>query len=94
MTAPTSDEPLDALVLRVCGEVLGADRDDCDAGFFDLGGDSLLAVEVLGRLDRLSVQTSIVDLYTSASLVQFAASCRRGPRGPRPTHPAPATAPQ
>ncbi len=76
--------PAEAAVARVFAQALGRERVGVGDDFFDLGGDSLSAVEVLVAIsDRFGVELSAADLLeasTPAALVGRAAL--RGPVEP------------
>jgi acyl transferase domain-containing protein/acyl carrier protein len=60
--APRSDR--EQTLVAVCGEVLGIEAIGIDDNFFDLGGDSLLAVQATARLKQaLGVEVPAATLY-------------------------------
>ena len=60
--APRSDR--ERALVTVCGEVLGIEAIGIDDNFFDLGGDSLLAVQATARLkETLGVEVPAATLY-------------------------------
>lgn len=61
-----------AAVLGVAAEVLGVDPVDPDQDFFALGGDSLLAVELVVRLADLGLTAELRDIFVAESLGQLA----------------------
>ena len=70
--------PIDAsatrTVSRIMCSVLGVSSMDADTGFFDAGGDSLLASRLLVRLeDEFGKTLSIVDLFRASSANAIAA---------------------
>ena len=66
---------LEEKIARIWAEVLGVERVGVDDNFFDLGGHSLLVVQVHSRLrEAFGVEVSIVELFknpTVGSLAQF-----------------------
>jgi hypothetical protein len=68
-----ADVDLVARVLSSCAEVLGPGEPDWQASFFELGGNSLLAMQLLARVRNvLGQEPSLVTLYQAASLAEFA----------------------
>ena len=71
-----SREPRTAAEEIVCGlfaEVLGLERVGADDSFFELGGDSLLAMRVISRVRAvLDAELGIGDLFTAASPAELA----------------------
>jgi len=60
-------------VAEVWAEVLELDEVPDDAGFFEMGGHSLLAIRVMARLrDRLGVDLALIELFTNPTLEAFA----------------------
>lgn len=60
-------------IAKAWQEVLGRDDIDCDRTFFDLGGNSLLLVEVHERLGRvLAVPPTIADLFQFPTIAALA----------------------
>ncbi|OKI60848.1 non-ribosomal peptide synthetase [Micromonospora sp. CB01531] len=71
--APRTD--LEATVCRVWAEQLGADEIGVTGNFFHLGGDSLLATRVVGRLRReLGIRLSVRTLFDHPTAEAFAAA--------------------
>lgn len=69
--------PLERQIARLWGEVLGIDHVGRDDNFFDLGGTSLLVVEVRDQLARrLDVDIDLVDIYRSPTVRALAAGIR------------------
>ncbi|WP_411130313.1 non-ribosomal peptide synthase/polyketide synthase [Streptomyces sp. x-19] len=68
-TAPRT--PSEALVAEVFGAVLGLDRVGALDDFFELGGDSILSIQVVSRLRRAGAEISVRQLFdhpTAAAL--------------------------
>ena len=65
--APSSD--LERDVARVWREVLGVESVGVDDNFFDLGGDSLVAIQAMAQLKReLGMDIPVVSLYEGVSI--------------------------
>jgi acyl carrier protein len=79
--SPADGVPEDAVsdaVLTVWREVLGSARIDADDDFFELGGDSLLAMRVVSRLKRhFDTPLSPTDLFEHSSAATLAARLRQ-----------------
>lgn len=72
MTALAQDQ-VRQRVLDICACVFEVDVVPEHLGFFDVGGDSLLAMKVLGRVgDAVGAELSLMTLYESNSLAEFA----------------------
>jgi amino acid adenylation domain-containing protein len=67
--AQNPEEPLIETLIPLWSDVLERDVIDPDANFFDLGGDSLLATQLVSRLrTRLGVELPISDLFESPTV--------------------------
>ncbi|HEX8337891.1 MAG TPA: amino acid adenylation domain-containing protein, partial [Pyrinomonadaceae bacterium] len=86
-TAPAAnyEEPrgeLEAELARVWAAVLGADRVGAYDNFFDLGGHSLLVVEVQRRLrEELGREVSVVEMFQFPTVSALARRLREGAGG-------------
>jgi acyl carrier protein len=73
--------PLESLIAGVCSEVLGIDEVPRDVSFFDLGGNSLLATQVVTLLqDVLPVELGlrkVLEGPTVARIAEFVEEERR-----------------
>lgn len=59
-------------VADVWGELLGYDQLAADAGFYELGGDSIIALKIVNRLSELAgVRLQVADLLSHADLPTF-----------------------
>ncbi|MFE2188759.1 amino acid adenylation domain-containing protein, partial [Streptomyces sp. NPDC059455] len=60
--------PVEEIVAGVFGEVLGLDWVDAEASFFELGGDSLLAMRLIARIRAvLGAELTIGELFAASS---------------------------
>ncbi|OPF71045.1 non-ribosomal peptide synthetase, partial [Streptomyces antioxidans] len=60
--------PVEEIIAGVFGEVLGLDWVDTEASFFELGGDSLLAMRLIARIRAvLGAELTIGELFAAAS---------------------------
>ncbi|MFF2886822.1 amino acid adenylation domain-containing protein [Paenibacillus sp. NPDC057967] len=61
-------------VADVWGDLLGYAEMPADAGFYDLGGDSIIALKIVNRISELaSVRIQVVDLLAHSDLPAFTA---------------------
>ena len=60
--------------------LLGIDRIGRHDNFFELGGHSLIAVTMIERMRKLGLRTDVRALFTSQTLMDFAASLDHAPR--------------
>src|SRR4029079_19212987 len=66
--AMSDDDALTAAVARLMAEVLAVPEVEPDVAFFDAGGDSLLAAQLLVRIESdLGKRLSMVDLFNRPS---------------------------
>ncbi|MET9959164.1 amino acid adenylation domain-containing protein [Streptomyces sp. NPDC006326] len=56
----------------IWAEVLGTERISSTANFFDLGGDSILALRVIGRARSAGLGLSVADLFRARTLADLA----------------------
>jgi amino acid adenylation domain-containing protein len=71
-------DEMEILLAAIWTEVLKLERVGRHDNFFDLGGHSLLVVQVITRLRRaVSVEVSIADLFANPVLADFARSLKR-----------------
>jgi amino acid adenylation domain-containing protein len=64
----------------IWGQVLGAEAVSATANFFDLGGDSMLALRVIGLARSAGLALSVADLFRARTLADLAQLA--GDRGP------------
>ncbi|MGW1620940.1 amino acid adenylation domain-containing protein [Streptomyces sp. NPDC002172] len=57
-------------------DVLGADRVSADDSFFDLGGDSVSALQLVSRAHRAGLDLAIADVFAHATVAGLAAVAR------------------
>ncbi|URN14123.1 phosphopantetheine-binding protein [Streptomyces radiopugnans] len=73
---------------RIWAEVLGVERVGRTAGFFDLGGDSILALRVIGLARSAGLALTVADLFRARTLADLARRVSRGAdRAPAPVEP-------
>ncbi|MFP5286408.1 MAG: AMP-binding protein, partial [Thermoanaerobaculia bacterium] len=81
IVAPRS--PLEALIIAIWIETLGVDRVGVEDDFFQLGGHSLIAIQMLSRLrDRAGIDLSVSRFFNVPTPALLAAEVRR--RAPDP----------
>ncbi|SEQ12294.1 non-ribosomal peptide synthetase [Streptomyces radiopugnans] len=72
---------------RIWAEVLGVERVGRTAGFFDLGGDSILALRVIGLARSAGLALTVADLFRARTLADLARRAGRAGRAPAPVEP-------
>ncbi|GAB7186996.1 SDR family NAD(P)-dependent oxidoreductase [Kitasatospora sp. Ki12] len=93
---PAGPEELEERIAAVWSRLLGVPDIGPEDSLFELGGDSLLIVQITGELQRLGLAVSPGDLFAHPTVGQLAARLRadREPAaGPAPDTTAPPTAP-
>ncbi|WNG57427.1 amino acid adenylation domain-containing protein [Archangium gephyra] len=76
--------PMEVLVAGVWSAVLGHEHIGVEQGFFDLGGHSLMATQVVARLrDALGVEVPLRALFEAPTLSRFSARVEELSRGLR-----------
>ncbi|WP_327361331.1 non-ribosomal peptide synthetase [Streptomyces sp. NBC_01296] len=85
---PPAGATEEALV-RIWSDVLGAERISRTANFFDLGGDSMLALRVIGQARSAGLGLSVPDLFRARTLGDLAALATEAAddTGPAPVEP-------
>ncbi len=89
---PPRDPLEQALAAHWCA-VLGRESIDVQDGFFALGGDSILALQIVARAQRDGLPLQTADLFEYATIAELAAALRERPgsgrvaSGPRPPGP-------
>ncbi len=80
---------LEVALAGIWGDVLGADGVAADDDFFDLGGNSLVAVQLIARVRKqLGVKLPIRALFEAPTVAGMAAQVEQAQAGPEPTEPA------
>ena len=87
--APRSDA--EALLAAIWAEVLDIERAGTADNFFDLGGDSILALRVIGLSAAAGLSLTVADLFRARTLGDLAAAAKSKDDGA--AEPAPPTAP-
>ncbi|MFG2061020.1 non-ribosomal peptide synthetase [Micromonospora sp. NPDC048871] len=84
---PEVDDPVLQQVRVIWREVLGRPGVSPGDNFIDLGGNSILAVQVMSRLQQqLSVEVEAADVLLADSMADLARSLRSGARTPLTSH--------
>lgn len=67
-----SDQVMALAVARVWREVLGMQNAGPHDGFFDLGGDSLVATKLVARLRKeLGIQVSLLTIFENPTIAEL-----------------------
>ncbi|AGM07125.1 non-ribosomal peptide synthetase [Amycolatopsis keratiniphila] len=82
-TGPAPRTPAERRVAALFAEVLDIGRVGADDDFFDLGGDSILALRVAGRAAETGLRISVHDLYRHRTVAALAGAAPET-GGPRP----------
>ncbi|MEU5713241.1 amino acid adenylation domain-containing protein [Streptomyces flaveolus] len=64
------------ILCALFAEVLGLEQADPDAGFFELGGDSILAIQLVGRARRAGLEFTARDVFAHRSAARLAVVAR------------------
>ncbi|MGW7573424.1 non-ribosomal peptide synthase/polyketide synthase [Streptomyces sp. NPDC054765] len=75
--APRTDTERE--IARIWADVLGLDTVGADDNFFDLGGDSILSMQVVSRLRRAGLHLATKDLFTHQTVAALATVVTPGP---------------
>ncbi|CAM4193027.1 Dimodular nonribosomal peptide synthase [Mycobacterium basiliense] len=79
---------VEEIVAGIYGHVLGVERVGIDQSFFDLGGDSLLAMRVIAAINTtLDAQLSVRALFETPTIAQLAPRIGAGSTRPAPLVP-------
>ncbi|MFI5773001.1 amino acid adenylation domain-containing protein [Streptomyces sp. NPDC051658] len=70
-------DPLEERVAAVWSQVLGIDEVDIETGFFDLGGDSIRAVSLVGSLRSAGLDIGVRDVFEARTVAGLAERLRR-----------------
>jgi amino acid adenylation domain-containing protein len=77
-------DPTELAVAKIWGEVLGLDRLGAHDDFFERGGHSLMAIQVVSRIrDWFGVEVPIQTLFDSPSVAEFAEVLAKAPEAAR-----------
>ncbi|MFC9503539.1 amino acid adenylation domain-containing protein [Streptomyces sp. NPDC057002] len=71
------------------GEVLAVDSVTVDDGFFDLGGDSILSIDLVGRARAAGIGLTPGDVFRCPTVAELADVAREPAAGSTPTGPGP-----
>ncbi|MFD0744469.1 amino acid adenylation domain-containing protein [Phytohabitans flavus] len=83
--------PEEERMAAIWRQVIGVDRVGVDDGFFDLGGDSIRAVALVGALREAGYDVAVRDVFAHRTVAQLAAFL--GEAGPAAEAPAPGVQP-
>ncbi|BDH12172.1 non-ribosomal peptide synthase/polyketide synthase [Streptomyces hygroscopicus] len=75
--APRTDT--ERRIAQIWADVLGLDTVGADDNFFDLGGDSILSMQVVSRLRRAGLHLATKDLFTHQTVAALATVVTTGP---------------
>src|SRR5574338_1473845 len=64
---------VEELLARIWAEVLGIERVGLHDNFFEIGGDSILGIQVISRANQVGVRLSPKDLFQNQTVAQLAA---------------------
>src|SRR5439155_27043765 len=79
---PTPGTPLEEVLAGLWAEVLNVERMGIYDNFYDLGGDSILATQLLTRIrETLHLEISFGSFFTTPSLAGVARSVERAHQG-------------
>jgi len=68
--------PREEILCRLFADILGLPEVGVDDGFFDLGGDSIVAVELVSRARQAGLEISRRDVFRCQSVAELAAAAR------------------
>jgi non-ribosomal peptide synthase protein (TIGR01720 family) len=72
-------DPVETAILEILGDLLGVERVEAGDRFVELGGDSLLALQVLSRVRReVGLELRVKDLMADRPLAELIAAAGRG----------------
>ncbi|MFC6599702.1 amino acid adenylation domain-containing protein [Kitasatospora paranensis] len=77
----------ETVLARIWAEVLGTERVGRTANFFDLGGDSILALRVIGLARSAGLGLSVADLFRARTLADLARLATEAGEAPAPVAP-------
>ncbi|TDD88148.1 amino acid adenylation domain-containing protein [Actinomadura darangshiensis] len=75
--------PEEETLARLFAEVLGLDRVGIDDGFFDLGGDSIIAIQLVSRARRSGLVITPREVFQHQTVEELAATARPAGEGER-----------
>jgi aryl carrier-like protein len=68
--------PREEMLCGLFAEVLGLDKVDAESNFFDLGGDSLACIRMVGRAKKAGLIITVRDLFTTKTVAALAEVAR------------------
>ncbi|MEV6252646.1 amino acid adenylation domain-containing protein [Nocardia sp. NPDC051911] len=69
--------PTEAILADICAELLGVDKVGADDSFFVLGGDSILALQLVSRAERRGVHRTPFQVFQHRTIAALAAAAGR-----------------
>ncbi|MDR3080816.1 MAG: amino acid adenylation domain-containing protein, partial [Streptomyces sp.] len=76
--------PRERLLCDLFAQTLGVDSVGADDGFFDLGGDSILSIQLIGRARAAGLTLSVRDVFEHQTPALLAESAAEAPAADRP----------
>ncbi|MET8395208.1 amino acid adenylation domain-containing protein, partial [Streptomyces anthocyanicus] len=76
-------DPRERLLTALFGEILGVEPAGVDDGFFDLGGDSILSIQLVARARAAGLVLSVRDVFEHQTPALLARSAAAAPAGDR-----------
>lgn len=67
--------PLEKSLAAIWADVLRLDRVGVHDNFFDLGGDSIMAIQIVGRAQQVGAQISPDQIFSAATIEELAKCC-------------------
>ena len=69
--------PQEEVLARIWAEVLGLERVGIDQNFFELGGDSILSIQVIARANQMGLRLTPKQLFQAPTVAALAAEAAR-----------------
>ncbi|MGW7415243.1 non-ribosomal peptide synthase/polyketide synthase [Streptomyces sp. NPDC054863] len=76
--------PVEQALCALFADVLGLDRVGVEDGFFALGGDSIMSIQLVSRARRAGLVLTPRDVFEQQTVAALAAVCRRADETPEP----------
>ncbi|WP_217711489.1 non-ribosomal peptide synthetase [Actinomadura sp. NAK00032] len=91
VSSRTARTPQEETLSRLFAEVLGLERVGIDDGFFDLGGDSIIAIQLVSRARQSGLVITPRDVFQHQTVEELAATARPAAEGEEVEAEAPGT---